>query len=67
MPNNDCGLCDLLVNCGGTVHTKEQFQTLVAKLLCEGVDNLNTLAEQLATALSTIEDLEARIEVLEGA
>ena len=47
MPEHDCGLCDLLINCGGHVITKEQYQTLVAKLLCEGVD---TLAEFVAIA-----------------
>ena len=40
MPENDCGICDKLINCGGSIITTEEFQTLVVKLLCEGVDNL---------------------------
>ena len=51
MPNSDCGLCDLLINCNGHVTTPEQFQTLVAKLLCEGVDSFAELSV-LITAMA---------------
>jgi len=47
MPESDCGLCNLLINCGGAVRTQEQFFTLAAKLLCEGVDVLGDLVESL--------------------
>lgn len=44
MPENDCGICNKLINCAGTLITRVEFQTLVGKLLCEGVDSLNTLS-----------------------
>ena len=47
MPESDCGLCDLLIKCGGTVTTDVQFQTLVGKLSCE----LVTLIQAAVAAL----------------
>ena len=47
MPESDCGICDKLINCSGSLNSKESFQTLVAKLLCEGVDSFAALAVQI--------------------
>jgi len=52
MPESDCGLCDLLINCGGHVVTQEQYQTLVAKLACE----LVTLIQETVEAFEPPED-----------
>ena len=63
MPEHDCGICDKLINCSGSLNSKESFQTLVAKLLCEGIDSFAELAEEI----SAIGDFAAAIAALEAA
>ena len=47
MPENDCGICDKLINCSGSLNSPVEFQTLIAKLLCELVDSIQTLVAEL--------------------
>jgi len=65
MPEHDCGLCNLLIKCGGHVG-KEQLQTLIARLLCEGVDSFLTLATEFGLTKTQLTELEARVAALEA-
>ena len=47
MPENDCGICDKLIHCSGSIINPTEFQTLIAKLLCELVDAIQTLVTEL--------------------
>lgn len=72
MPQNDCGICNKLINCAGVLHSKEEFQTLIAKLLCEGIDSFAELSGILsgldvAAILARLDALEADVAAAEAA
>ena len=55
MPEQDCGACEKLVNCGGHLVSERAFRTLVARLLCEGVDSFKTLVDSISALVTDSE------------
>lgn len=51
MPTKDCGVCNLVTNCGGAISDVAAFQTATIRLLCELNDNLQGVIDVAGPSL----------------